>query len=381
MKSVRALLAIVAGLLLSILVAELILRALPVTMGLYRTQNHDAWPLYGYGAHQRFSYSMTWQMLHPNRGTTNNYGQIAPFDYIPDSNPVVVIGDSFIEALMNHPEDTLQGQLGRMLNPETPVYGLGFSGNSLAEYLAIARMTKSEFSPVAMVFLIIDNDIKESWTNRIGHRFFQIHQDNVLEGYIPLDAVSLAQRIRQVVGDSALYRYVQVNLGLTLEGAIARRTQSQQTTSQAPSHEFEQMSRKSAEYFLTKLPTAAGLPADRLILVFDSDRERIYDSSRAPRRGVDSPETQNYFKELAQKLGFKIVETDPLFAENYRFNHRKFDYTPTDRHWNGLAHRLVASAVCELIRQATKNSENDQLSMNNQQVTRCSGTLAPDKTL
>lgn len=374
MRSVRAVFSIVAGLLVSVLLAEVALRALPVTMGLYRTQNHAAWPLHAYGPHQHFSYSMTWQMLHPNRGTTNNYGQIAPFDYTPDSNPVVVIGDSFIEALMNRSEDTLQGELGKMFYPNTPVYGLGFSGNSLAEYLAIARMARSEFAPIAMIFLVIDNDIKESWSNRTGHRYFQIHQNNILESYIPLNTVSLPQLIRQVVGDSALYRYIQGNLGFSLEGMIERRTKSQQISSHSPSNEFEQLSRIAAEYFLTNLPVAAGLPADRLIFVFDSDRERIYDSSRAPRRGVDSPETQQYFKELAQKLGFKIVEMGPLFAEHFQLNHRKFDYTPTDRHWNGLAHRLAASAVCRSLAQTTKRSDSDQLSVNSKPAIKCSGT-------
>lgn len=356
MRSLRAFLAIVAGVLLSVALAEVALRALPVTMGLYRTQQRDAWPLHAYGAHQAFSYSMTWQMLHANRGRTNNYGHIAPFDYRPGSKPVVVIGDSFIEAMMNRPEETLQGELGRLLDPLAPVYGLGFSGNSLAEYLATARMARSEFAPVAMVFLIIDNDIKESWSNRSGHRYFQIDPGRVREAYLPLDAGGLAQRVRRMIGDSALYRYVQVNLGFSLEGVVARRRAPQQESLRAPSADVEPMSRTAAEYFLVTLPEAAGIPPERLVLVFDSDRDRIYDPSRAPRRAADSPEIQGFFKERAQALGFGVVDTAPLFATHYRLHGRRLDYTPTDRHWNGLAHRLVAGEVCRVLAREAKRS-------------------------
>lgn len=364
MKPARTVFFIIAGFLVSVLLAEAVLRALPVTMGLHRTQKHDVWPLHAYGPHQDFSYSMTWQMLHANRGRTNNYGQISPFDYSPDSKPVVVVGDSFVEAMMNRPEDTLQGELGRLLAPERPVYGLGFSGNSLAEYLAVARMARSEFAPVAMVFLVIDNDIKESWSNRTGHRYFQIDQGKVREGYMPLDAFGIQQRIRQVVGDSALYRYVQVNLGFSIEGVLARRTNLPQESTQKPSvlsPDAERRSRVAAEYFLATLPEAAGIPAERIVLVFDSDRERIYDPARPPRRGVDSPEMQAFFKERAAALGFRIVDSGPLFAAHYRLHQRKFDYTPTDRHWNGLAHRVVAGEVCRMLALEPERSASNLL--------------------
>ena len=364
MRLARVICCIIAGFLASALLAEATLRVLPVTMGLYRTQNHNAWPLHAYGPHQTFSYSMTWQMQHPNRGTTNNYGHLAPFDYIPGSKPVVVIGDSFIEAMMNRPEDTLQGELGKILVPKLPVYGLGFSGNSLAEYLAVARMAKSEFAPVAMVFLIIDNDIKESWSNRTGHHYFQIDQGKVREAYLPLDTIGLAQHIRQTIGDSALYRYVQVNLGFNLDGVIARRTHVPKESTQTPStpSPIEQLSQTAAEYFLTTLPEAAGIPAEQLVLVFDSDRERVYDPSRTPHRGTDSPEIQALFKDRAAALGFRIVDTGPLFAAHYRLHRRKFDYTPTDRHWNGLAHRVVAGEVCRMLALRTKLPTSGPLS-------------------
>lgn len=377
MRFSKAVLSIIAGLLLSAVIAEAVLRALPVSMGLYRTNNQDFWPLFGYQSHERFSYSMTWQMLNANRGITNNYGQISPFDYRSDSKPVIVVGDSFVEALMNSFEGTLQGELGRALGPTVPVYGFGFSGNSLAEYLAVARMVKLEFSPRAMVFVIIDDDISMSWRNRIGHHYFQIDQGKVQEAYIPLDRAGAAKKIRQVVGDSALYRYVQVNLAFTLDGVIARRMRSNRESHQGESRDAERRSLTAAEYFLTTLPGASGLAAERVVLVFDSDRERIYQPSRAPRRGSDTSEVQEFFKARAIALGFKVIETGPIFAAHYKSHHQKFDYTPTDRHWNALGHQVVAMEVCRVIARESENRNRAVPTRDEQGIMRCKNSARP----
>lgn len=348
MQGIRNLLSLIAGLLLSVIVAELVLRGLPVTMGLYRTHEHASWPLNAYGPHQNYSYSMTWQMANPHRGKTNNYGQIAPFDYSPDSHPVVTIGDSFIEAQMNDYSDTLQGELGRLLGKQQAVYGFGFSGNSLAEYLAVARLTQAEFAPVGMVFLIIDNDIKESWTNRQGHHYFAFDGDKIKEAYLPLSNGGTAQQIRKLIGDSALYRYIQVNLGFSIDGVIAKRSNNKGKEAQ-PQNTGEEYSRRAVDYFLTSLPAASRLPADRLVLIFDADREKIYNPAAPDRKAADSAKLQTYLKDRAKALGFSVVDTAPLFAEHYKKNHQRFDFTPTDRHWNGLAHHLAADAAARIL--------------------------------
>lgn len=381
MRFARLTIAFVVGLMLSALGAEVVLRALPVNMGLYRTNRHDLWPLHAYEARRNFTFSMSWQMLHSNRGATNNYGHFAPFDYVPGVRPVVVIGDSFVEGLMNRYEDTLQGELGRMLGSARPVYGLGFSGNSLAEYLATARMAKREFAPDAMIFLIIDNDVKESWSNRTGHRFFSIDQNTVREGYLPLDTMGLGKRLRQIIGDSALYRYVQANVGFSVEGVLARRTQPKREASLAPTVQAEKMSRTAVDYFLGSLPGAAGVPVKRLVLVFDSDREKIYDPSRVARRAADTPEIQAYFENRAKELGFSVLDTRPLFSAHYYRYRTRFDYTPTDRHWNGLANWLVARELFMMLAPGPQQGSTGQSSCEDSRVGRCEGISSTEPPL
>ena len=118
------------GGLLGVVLLECLLRLLPVSMGPYRTGQFEQWPLHSSEPRVPYAYSYSWAMRNAQRGVTNNYGHIAPFDYVKGSHPVLVIGDSFIESLMNGYADTLQGQLGRKMGDPKSVYGLGVSGMS-----------------------------------------------------------------------------------------------------------------------------------------------------------------------------------------------------------------------------------------------------------
>lgn len=344
---------LVGGILAALLVTELALSTMPVTMGLYRTQRHDQWPMYGYGPRQRYTYSLTWQMLFPQKGVTNNYGQTAPFDYWPGSKPVVVVGDSFIESQMNPYSDTLQGELGRLLDGRVPVYGFGFAGNSLAEYLAVARQTRDEFAPRAMVFLIVDNDVRESWNNRVGHRYFEVSREGIREGYQPLDQVTTAQRIRGLIGDSSFYRYVKSNLGFGIDRVINKHRKSSPRPETEQSG-LEENSARAIDYFLARLPEATGLPPEHLVLVFDTDRGRIYDPAQPPRKSVDSPAVQRYFRERARASGMVVIDTASVFSDHYARHGRKFDFSPVDPHWNGLGHRVVAAEVLRAMPAASR---------------------------
>lgn len=348
----RILLWLALGLILSIICAEFTARILPVTKGLYRTHNTAQWPLHGYAPHLRYTYSLTWQMLFPNSGHTNNYGHLAPHDYVPAAHPIAIIGDSFVESQMNPYEQTVQGHLNARFRDSIPVYGFGFAGNSLAEYLAVARMAREEFSPVAQVFLVIDNDAKESWQRRIGHRSFAIAEGGITEEYWPLDRNGLAQRFRHSIGDSALYRYIQVNLGFTPDAIFKthNHTRPSAPSSKISDEASEARSRLAIDYFLQKLPSAAGLPVDHIYLVFDSDRERIYDPTRPSRQGVDSATVQSYHKERARQMGYTVIDTSSLFTKHFAEHHRRFDFSPTDRHWNSLGHSVVADLLFECLR-------------------------------
>ena len=328
---------------------ECALRFLPVSMGLYRTGQFDTWPLHNSEPRLPYAYSISWAFLNPHRGTTNNYGHIAPFDFVPGSRPVIVIGDSFIESLMNDYGDTLQGQLGQIINSPRSVYGLGVSGLSVSDYLALSRLARDEFSPAAAVFLIVDGDFSESLGPHSGHHSLVPEGGALKAVYEPLTGESTAKKIRKWVGDISLYRYFQVNLQFTLAqtwaplsaGPVAK----VKPESSAKNGAFQ---RQVADLMLAELPEDLGLPPQCIVFLMDSDRYALYKPGQAsvPK---DSPEVRRHFIDEALRRGFKVSDLDPVFKQRFAQDRAKFDHWPVDRHWNRVGHGVGAQEAHRLL--------------------------------
>ena len=335
--------------LLTLVLLECVLRFLPVSMGLYRTEQFDKWPLQNSEPKLPYAYSISWAMLNPHRGTTNNYGHIAPFDFMKGSQPVLVIGDSFIESLMNEYDDTLQGQLGRKINSQHSVYGLGASGLSASDYLALSRLAKDEFNPVAVVFLMVDGDLSESLGPHLGYHSLVPDGDALKAAYAPLTGESKVKRIRKWVGDISLYRYFQVNLQFDPQ-QIKKKLLGEPDSQLTPENSMKSPAnqRRVADWLMAELPAALGLPPECIVFLMDSDRYSIYkpDQASSPK---DSPEVRRYFVERAERLGFKISDLDPVFRKRFRRDHTKFDYWPVDRHWNRVGHGVGAEEAYRLL--------------------------------
>jgi hypothetical protein len=335
-----------AGAAAALVVLELALRLLPVTFGLYQTRG-DLWPLHNFQPHAPFTYSMNWDMRNVRHGRTNNYGQIAPFDYVPASHPVIVVGDSYIEAQMDDYGDTLQGQLGAALKAAAPVYGFGASGMSLSDYLAVAGQSAAEFTPRAAVFLLINGDISESLLDRPGQHYFRETADGLRLAFQPMDGNSLARRIRQSVGEIHLYRYLRNNLRFTVPELPAVFREAKSRPAAAPA-QAASAQRAVVDRFLAELPRRSGIKAHCTAFLLDADRYAIYDP-RLAYAPEDLPEVRAYFIRKATELGYRVADLEPVFREHYEHNRRHFDFYPDDRHWNALGHRLAAERAYDLL--------------------------------
>src|SRR5205814_1932545 len=127
-----------------------------------------------YEPDQRWTHSIGWDLRFPTSGKTNNYGQVAPFDYRAGNPATILIGDSFVEGQLNTAEDSLLGQLVAARVSTAAVYAFGMSSNSLSDYLATARYAAHEFATDALVFLIVDGDVSESLIPEEGHFHFVV---------------------------------------------------------------------------------------------------------------------------------------------------------------------------------------------------------------
>src|SRR5450631_2965764 len=125
------------GLVLTVILAELVLRTLPVSTGYNLQAINDSNPILRGMSHSRYTYSRGWNLQLSNSGVLNNFGFRASYDYVPDPRAIAVIGNSFIQADAIDPRDTFSERLGVLLH--RPTYAVGSDGFSLADYLAAAR--------------------------------------------------------------------------------------------------------------------------------------------------------------------------------------------------------------------------------------------------
>ena len=91
---------------------------------------------------------------------------MSDYDYHPasqDESPLLaIIGDSYVEAAQVANRKSMHGLLASRFDGKGRIYGLGYSGAPLSQYLAFADFARNEFKPDAMAFVIIGNDFDES---------------------------------------------------------------------------------------------------------------------------------------------------------------------------------------------------------------------------
>lgn len=338
-----------AGMGLSLVLLELGLRALPVFGGVYAADPNEDWPIHHLIANTGYTYSAGWNLANVHRGRINNYGYVAPFDYVERSRGIVVLGDSYIESLMTPYGDTLQGSLESYLTTPEPVLNFGVSGASLPHYVGVGPLVREHFEPTWMIVLITSRDFIEGFEQQPGFYFWQ-----------PDKEVPVQLRPRRLLGEFAraarglaLVRYGRANLKLSLDRLVQFKTDAAQAPCRVES--LSAADKALLEKFLKALPAESGLPASRIILVFDADRHAIYSGqSGAIGAGCVSLDeaARLMLEQRAPGIGMHVVATAPLFEKFYKSTGRQLDYLPQDGHWNANAHRLVAQSVAAIINAA-----------------------------
>lgn len=330
---------------------ECLFRVLPTYSGLQPNPAPQDYPLRGYQASRPYKYSHGWAMLNAHRGTTNNYGHVAPFDFRAGSHPLIVVGDSYIESLMNDYDETLQGILGTRLGADRPVYGMGLSGLSASDYLELARRARTEFAPAAAVYVITDGDFVESLLPRPGGYYLERRGAQLVPRFVPLTPNPIVQALRKNGGHSALYDYLRSNLKFSpgdvlsaLGSGHGGPSPATAAAISAPPAPAANDARRILDWFLAELPRVSGVAPACTVLLVDSDRYAIYEG-RARATPKDSPDVRRRLLERGTELGFKVVDLEPLFVAEYSRSRRKLDHWPIDRHWNRHGHAVAADAV------------------------------------
>src|SRR5205823_65657 len=273
---------------LPFVIMEGFFRLLPVSNPPYLLPVTAEHPVVHYQPNIEYLSSGGWNFSIRTRMHTNNFGYNNLWDYHPeDTTPLLmVIGDSFVEALTVDSGKSAAEILNSAVSGRGRVYSIGVSGAALSQYLAFAEFSKNSFHPSAMAFFIIDNDFDESLLKYKAEPRFHYFKEN--------------------------------------------------------GHGFEL---QLVDYLLDQVPVKSGLGRDAVIFVLDPMRPAMY-SPEELRKAENSSiyRMRQYFKTQASARGYQVIDLQPAFIHRHRLDGSRFEF-PTDNHWNGLANRLVAEEI------------------------------------
>jgi len=348
-----ALIAVLCGIGLPLASAEIVLRFLPVSSATGTIPVDDANPVIRFTPNQPYTFSKGWDFAIVNTGRINNSGFINDQDYTrhDERGPLVIIGDSYVEAKMVPYEQTVQGRLARLLENKTHVYSIGISGSQLAQYLAFAQYAWSEFHPEAMVFVIIGNDFDESLTkyrNEPGLHYFQAKGGS---GDFRLMRIDYQPSIwKKVFRNSALVRYLMLTVGIgNMSAPVSPRSdKGVQYVGNTAAYVGEDRladSRLVVDHFFSELPRLVPLGKTRILFVLDAMRPEIYSESDLSRaKGSYFDLMRQYFVEQVHANEYDVIDMQPRFISRHRRDGSRFEFTH-DAHWNGLGHQEAADAI------------------------------------
>lgn len=338
----KKLILIAVGMLTALLGAELLLRLLPVPGGIALASASDAWQTRRLvpGGHTTMSFG--WDLSHVTHGTINESGFPASFPYHDGARVGAVIGDSYVEGLSTEEQGRLSSLLAKATQrPGNSVYNFGISGASLPHYLGMARIIGPRYQLDWAALIITAPDFEEGFLSQEGLYHWSETPD--LISYKPLDA---KDPLTQLVSSSALYRYARMNLKFSVQSLFASGFENEGGSHGCPKSALSAEDNRLLNDWAHALPTALNLAPSKIVLAFDTDRNRYhYFTSNSPACISRDELARNKLAETARALGYQVIDTAPIFAAAWKRDHRPFDHAPLDRHWTDYTNKLVAEAI------------------------------------
>jgi len=340
-----------------LLMLEVFLRFLPVNEGFSFVDVSKDDPIFRAAPDQDVVSSLHWDFFAAQTLHVNNAGFRNDQEYVRDLDKplIAVIGDSYVEAIQVPYAETFFGRLQKDLDPKAAVYSFGYSGAPLSQFLIWSQYAHQNFDNDYLVVNIAGGDFAESFARyKQGPGFH--HYAECGEGTYCLNLIDFHRsRLAAAVKHSALARYLVYNLRVlslsqsgralwdSLFHADAEPAYVGNVSVEA-SEQRRQDGKLAVDLFLKDMPARAGLPAERITLVFDG---RLYEQSAAAFDGSYFGRLRQYFMTRARELGMSVIDMRPVFSQHYREHGVHFE-SPRDGHWNALGHELVAKELEKL---------------------------------
>ena len=177
---------------------------------------------------------------------------------------------------------TLQSLLAARVAGRGRVYGIGFSGSPLSQYLAYADMARKEFAPDGMAFVIVGNDFDESllkYKQEPGYHYFAERERRARARTDRSPGQSWRWRSPASRASRCTCRYtVGINLRRVIASFVGRRTARPFVGNVAAEASAERIADSDAGHrrISRELPARSGLLPENILFIVDAIRPQLY---------------------------------------------------------------------------------------------------------
>ncbi len=270
---------------------------------------------------------------------------------------VVIIGDSYVEALNVDNNNSMAEKLERKLGQNYEVFRFAISGAPMSQYLYMLKQEIVKYKPDIVSFVMVHNDFDESWAYKAGRYTssfmkFKIKNNKVIDEVEPKRYESLWYDFIRM---SATYRYLvyrqkvnvtQLKRKILLDDSEVKKYEANVDISNL--NEKMDNNKISINYFLSEIQSLAKLYSFEPIILIDGNRFGIYKGEYKIHEN-SIYHLNNYLKDITTKNNIKFIDLHNIFKRDYMKNQKKFDYE-CDSHWNPYGHEIVAEELYKLIK-------------------------------
>jgi hypothetical protein len=278
----------------------------------------------------------------------NNAGWNSSIEYEREKRRlrIALIGDSYVEALQVNLEDSVAGQLRRLISQESEadVYAFGISGAPLSQYMQMARYVRAHFDPDILVINVVHNDFAESLcstTSEVGMLCLEDENGVLRErSIVPYEPSSLMRLLKK----SSLIRFMVINLQIRsqiqriISSIMAKPNYNAGVDVSAIKSDVGKIE-EATQYVLSTLKRESGTTP--IVMVMDAPRKDIYAGTMSE---SNVGWLNKLLKQKAQNFGFPFLDLTDEFKKSFETDHIRLDW-PYDGHWNEKGHLVVAKAL------------------------------------
>lgn len=258
----------------------------------------------------------------------------------PGRKPVVtVIGDSYVQGFHVGVTRTVTADLQQLFGDAVDVYTMGETAAPLSQFWSVARCAHARYAPDLLVFLVSDSDLDFSIANYHRDRqFLQVErQDNEFR-QLPATQPFRSSRLRRLLKNSAIIRYVTFNAKVEITQGLRRATPVTVTKERD-----EDLFARSAAYIVRSM--CEEFPATPMVFMI---HPAVADLQAGKPPHV--PVIRRWLEDaVAEHPQARVLDLGPAFASQYALDSQRFDF-PGEGHWNAHAHNLCARTLADFLR-------------------------------